>query len=104
MAASKVASASKTHYLPADDVHYKWDVDNEPDGRHRAGRHGRRLDARHQRQPGRARLGRERARELRLGPRVPADRARSRSRVPSPATRSRSRSSTSTPRAGAGPA
>ena len=30
MAASKVASAAKTHYLPADDVHYKWDVDNEP--------------------------------------------------------------------------
>jgi acetamidase/formamidase len=29
MTASKV-TAAKTHYLPADDVHYKWDVDNDP--------------------------------------------------------------------------
>jgi acetamidase/formamidase len=30
MATSKVAPAAKNHYLPADDVHYKWDVDNAP--------------------------------------------------------------------------
>ena len=30
MAATSVASAAKTHYLPDDDVHYKWDVGNEP--------------------------------------------------------------------------
>jgi acetamidase/formamidase len=30
MATTKVASAPRSHYLPADDVHYKWDVENRP--------------------------------------------------------------------------
>jgi acetamidase/formamidase len=28
--ATKVAATGKTHHLPADDVHYRWDVDNNP--------------------------------------------------------------------------
>ena len=93
---------AKTHYFPSDQVHFTWDAGNAPVLTVDSGD----TVVVHTRDVSDNQIGPdsdvERHRRPRLGPRLPARRARSPSTARSPATRSPSRSSTSTRRAGAG--